>query len=252
MDHYYGGLSGIKLPYPRYRYPQHFQQVSRLRYYSTLFNSIEVNSSFYKIPQPTTVTRWKNEVPDGFRFTFKLFKGITHVQNLNYDKILVDDFISGISCVANKLGCVLIQLPPSITSSAVENLHSLLLLLSIHEITSTWRIAVEFRNADWYQDDVFDLLTRHKCALVLHDKKTSAPPFEKALASPFLYWRFHGPTGNYAGSYSESFLHECANYILQFTQEGKEVFVYYNNTKGDDAYNNLIALNRIIRERVSP
>jgi uncharacterized protein YecE (DUF72 family) len=111
---YFSGLSGLQLPIPKYLFPEPHQASSRLSYYATFFNSIEINSSFYKIPKTTTVARWAMQVPDDFRFTFKLFKDITHVKNLKFDPALVKQFIETISAVGDKKGCLLIQFPPSL------------------------------------------------------------------------------------------------------------------------------------------
>ena len=81
---FFSGLSGIQLPIPKYRYPPPFENTSRLTYYSTFFNSIEINSSFYKVPRPATVTKWAASVPEHFKFTFKLWKEITHAQEFNF------------------------------------------------------------------------------------------------------------------------------------------------------------------------
>ncbi|MEJ7692980.1 DUF72 domain-containing protein [Daejeonella sp.] len=78
---FYSGTSGMALPVPnKAAYPPEFQERSRLGYYAHLFNSIEINSSFYKIPMARTVAKWAAEVPDDFRFTYKLWRDITHVK----------------------------------------------------------------------------------------------------------------------------------------------------------------------------
>ncbi len=81
---FYSGTSGLVLPVPKLLYPAEFQDKSRLTYYASLFNSIEINSSFYKIPQIPTVCKWAESVPDNFQFTFKLSKAITHAKGLEF------------------------------------------------------------------------------------------------------------------------------------------------------------------------
>ena len=86
-DLFYSGLSGLQLNIPQYLYPPPFENASRLTYYASLFNSIEINSSFYKIPKAATVAKWAACVPENFKFTFKLWKGITvccTIQNCNH------------------------------------------------------------------------------------------------------------------------------------------------------------------------
>ena len=121
------------------------------------------------------------------------------------------------------------------------------LLSCIKEIdpTQDWKIAVEFRNNSWYQQDVYDLLNFYKAAIVIQDIPKSATPFLNHT-SDFIYIRFNGPTGNYRESYSEDFLKEYAIYIQEWIENGKTVYVYFNNTMGD-AFNNLKTLNSLIQ-----
>ena len=113
IQRYYTGLSGLQLPVPKYLYPAPFENASRLTYYASLFNSIEINSSFYKIPQLATVRKWAGEVPDHFKFTFKLWKGITHNKGLEFSTEDLSAYFKSINGVTDKKGCLLIQFPPT-------------------------------------------------------------------------------------------------------------------------------------------
>src|SRR5690349_976965 len=91
---YFSGTSGLVLPVPnKLFFPDEFKEGSRLNYYASLFNSIEVNSSFYKIPLGRTVANWSADVPEDFRFTFKLFREITHRKPAGIDKGLIRRFV---------------------------------------------------------------------------------------------------------------------------------------------------------------
>jgi uncharacterized protein YecE (DUF72 family) len=242
---FFSGLSGIELPVPKYQFPPEFQKTSRLTYYATFFNSLEVNSSFYKIPMKATVERWATSVNHDFRFTFKLFRDLTHVKNLDFDSTHIDRFIQTISHIGVKKGCLLIQFPPSLTTANIHQFENLLSHIKTADAENHWNLAVEFRNKSWYNDDVFDILETFHATLVKHDIPASASPFTST--SPFLYLRFHGPTGNYRGSYTEAFLLEYAGYIKEWLADGKIVYVYFNNTAGD-AFNNLATLNKFVFE----
>src|SRR5690242_6310758 len=111
---FFSGLSGLQLHISKYLFPPPFENASRLTYYSSLFNSIEFNSTFYKIPQAATVLRWDSSVPGNFRFTFKLWKGITHNKGLLFNKDDVTVFFKAINSVSDKKGCLLIQFPPNL------------------------------------------------------------------------------------------------------------------------------------------
>jgi uncharacterized protein YecE (DUF72 family) len=245
--HFYGGLSGIQLPVPKYKFPSEWQNASRLSYYASFFNSIEINSSFYKIPLARTLTRWSDSVSNDFKFTFKLFKEITHSKNLSYKDEHLADFFNAINHVGSKKGCVLVQFPPSVTISNISSIDLLAAKLDQLNIDSSWKLCFEFRHASWYHNDLYSLLEEHHGHLVRHDMPSSATPFAMN-DSGVIYQRFHGPTGNYRGSYDASFLVEHAQYITQWMYEGKDVFVAFNNTAGD-AYHNLMTLKQFVSKQ---
>lgn len=244
VPNFYSGLSGIELPVPKYMFPPEYQKTSRLTYYASLFNSIEVNSSFYKIPKSSTVERWSLSVNDHFRFTFKFFKEITHSKNLNFDDKYIEQFLNTIKHIGDKRGCLLVQFPPGLKHDNIQKLQRLLHGIKNADVENIWNVAVEFRNKGWYNTDVLGLLESYNVALVLHDIPASATPFT-ATSSGFFYIRFHGPTGNYRGDYAETFLSEYAGYIKEWLQEGKTGYVYFNNTMGN-AFNNLTTFNKLV------
>ncbi|MBS1662749.1 MAG: DUF72 domain-containing protein [Bacteroidetes bacterium] len=224
------GTSGLVLPVPnKNHFPKEYQKGTRLTYYASLFNSIEINSSFYKIPKPDTFAKWAAEVPQDFRFTVKLHQSITHAPNLNYPPENLTRFLHAAAQLRDKRGCLLIQFPASIKSNHLESLENL--LHAITHIDNTWKIAVEFRHNSWYHPATTALLDRFKATLVLHDM-----PASKILTPnnpPFTYLRFHGPAGDYKGGYTTSTLEEYAKLIKEWQNAGKEVYVYFNNTIGD-------------------
>jgi uncharacterized protein YecE (DUF72 family) len=244
---YYAGLSGLQLPVPKYRFPEPHQASSRLTYYATFFNSIEINSSFYKIPRLATIAKWAAQVPDQFKFTFKLFKEITHAKNLNFNSADVAQFMENISAVGDKKGCLLVQFPPSLTNDHINRLDKLLNAIQQVDPTQLWKVAVEFRSGSWYNEDVYELLNFYNATMVIHDKGASATP-RSDLQSELIYVRFHGPAGNYRGSYTDDFLGEYESYINEWLEDGKTVYVYFNNTMGE-AFQNLRTLNDFAHAR---
>ena len=238
MSSFYCGLSGLQLPLRRDAFPDEHQAGSRLAYYSTIFNSIEINSSFYRLPQKVTIRKWCQETTAGFRITFKIWKQITHNKGLVFDDNDVRLFFEAVAFAEEKRGCLLLQLPPSCD---FQNFNQLWALLKVMEkYKNHWPVAIEFRNKTWYQPEVYDLLDAFGATLVRHDIPKSAPPFSD-IPSPFIYLRFHGPTGNYRGDYADDFLSEYASYIRDWRGEGKTVFTYFNNTMGT-AYANALQL----------
>jgi uncharacterized protein YecE (DUF72 family) len=236
---FYGGTSGLQIAMPKRDFPLHQSHLSRLGYYALQENSIEINSSFYKLPQAKTVQRWATESPHHFRFTFKLWKEVTHQKNLIFKGEDVGMFKAAIELPDDRKGCILVQLPPSMQSSAKSQLQELLLVLG-----NDWPIAVEFRHNSWYNDAVFEMLFKANVAMVIQDFPKAATPIE-LTSDDFVYLRFHGPSGNYKGSYNDSFLYEYAMYINEWRQEGKTVYCYFNNTAGA-ALENLNFLKRCL------
>jgi uncharacterized protein YecE (DUF72 family) len=242
---YYAGTSGLMLPFPnKLSYPVEFQAQPRLAYYASLFNSIEINSSFYKIPMAATVKKWSDMVPEGFRFTFKLWKEITHNKNLAFDPDAITRFIDVINNVDSKKGCLLIQFPPSVTLQKVNQVRSIFTKLKEADLEQGWSMAVEFRHISWYNDDLDDFLKDYEFSAVLHDKSKSQTPLTINTGMQ-VYLRFHGPGGNYRDEYSDEVIYEYSQYILEWLDEGKFVYVYFNNTMGN-AIKNLQDLNRYV------
>ena len=242
---FFSGISGLQLPIPKSLFPPPFENVSRISYYSFLFNSIEINSSFYKIPGASTFTGWAESTSDNFLFTFKLWKGITHTKVLQLRKEDVFSFFTAINFIGGKKGCLLIQLPPGLGKDCTCQLDKLFSCIKETDTANEWKVATEFRNESWYHNEIFELLKAYNIAMVGHDIPKSRTPFLNSCNGDFIYNRFHGPTGNYRDGYSEDFLNKYAANINGWIEEGKTVFVYFNNTMGD-AINNLITLNRLV------
>jgi uncharacterized protein YecE (DUF72 family) len=242
---FYLGTSGLVLPVRnKQAFPEAFQDKSRLTYYASLFNSIEINSSFYKVPMSSTVKNWAESVPDHFMFTFKLWREITHSKGLDFKPDDVRRFMEVISGVGVKSGCLLIQFPPSIKVASERKFEQLLSCIADNNAGNQWRLAVEFRDRSWYVEDVYDLLHAYEATLVLQDKPTSSTPHLQP-SEEFAYLRFHGPDGSYKGSYGDDVLYEYAGYIRDWMDDGIDVFTYFNNAAGD-AVANLRTLNAYV------
>lgn len=239
---FYAGTSNIILPVPnKSYYPPEYQDKSRLQYYASLFNSVEINSSFYKLPMARTVERWATEVPPHFRFSFKLWREITHAKELHYDTSNIERFLQVVDKAGSKRGCLLIQFPASIKGSFLQKLKKLMDDITSFEMVSGWKLAVEFRDKSWHRDSVYQLLERYKASVVVHDMPASATPLID-MDTDLVYIRFHGEKGDYRGSYTSDFLEEYATNIKDWLHDKKYVYVYFNNSLGS-AVQDLITLN---------
>lgn len=242
---YYSGTSGLVLPVAnKSLYPPEYQDKSRLCFYASLFSSMEVNSSFYKLPMAKTVAKWAGEATGNFKFTYKLWRNITHNKGLVFDPADIDRFMRVVDSAGEKKGCLLVQFPASITIANRMQMEKLLQHLYEANTEQGWSIAIEFRSKTWYRDDIYSLVQQYQMSIVLHDMPGSAPPMLEQDV-PFVYLRFHGPNGGYRGSYADDYLYEYASYINDWRQEGKDVYVYFNNTMGE-AVKNLMTLNDFV------
>jgi len=233
------GTSNIVLPGPKKDFPEPFRTATRLTYYSSLFNTVELNSPFYKVPQATTFQKWSAETTANFEFTVKLWRNITHTKTWTVDEI--DFFIKVINTVGNKKGCLLIQFPASIKATHHKQLEKILQRINIQG--EEWKKAVEFRDKSWYSRDICQLLDYYNAAVVLHDMPASGTQ-ELNEAASFVYCRFHGEKGDYRGNYSRKALEKTAEHIQHWEHEGKEVYVYFNNTIGN-AFENARTLQQL-------
>jgi uncharacterized protein YecE (DUF72 family) len=242
----YSGTSNIVLPIKQSEYPPEFSGASRLQYYASCFSSVEVNSSFYKIPKAATVEKWRDSVPADFRFTFKVPKAVTHAKSLQFSVADVERFAGAVAHIGDKKGCLLLQLPPSVKRERQEELEGLLECL--RNDAKGWKFAVEFRHISWYDRAVYRVLQSYGATLVEQDLPGSAtPPVQ--VTEDFTYMRFHGPDGGYRGSYNDTVLARYAARIVDGMKNGRDMYVYFNNTMGD-AIENLQTLNKKVKDHL--
>jgi uncharacterized protein YecE (DUF72 family) len=271
---FYSGTSNIELiERNKSEFPDAFQSKSRLAYYASLFNSLEVNSSFYKLPLPATLRKWAAEVPAGFRFTLKVWREITHAKDLVFKPEDVERFMAIANQLETQKGALLIQLPAGTRSIHIRRLDKL--LDAIREwnppqslpqslprnpsqslgpspvgLNHPWDIAVEFRHLSWHAEETHSLVTGHGAAVVWHDRP-AMDDVGRFAGGEFVYLRFHGPEGDYKGSYPDHFLADKAAFIRQCLVQGKRIYAYFNNTMFGDAPKNLITLNRMVAAQPS-
>lgn len=193
---------------------------SHLQRYAAVLNAAEINSSFYRPHQPQTYARWADSVPDDFRFSVKLPKSITHERRLADSADLLDAFAAEAGGLGHKLGCVLVQLPPSLALDAVatERLWS-----QLRERFGCM-LACEARHGSWFSEEASALLARHQVARVVADPPAGKPgPY--VPTSEAFYIRLHGSPRIYASLYSEQQLQQVADFMA-----GKDGWCIFDNT----------------------
>ena len=239
---YYSGTSGLLLNISKADFPVEFKQSSRLAYYASLFNSVEINSSFYKLPMSKTVRNWSESVGADFRLTLKVPKLISHRNAFDFDQKDVDEFLHLLPHLDGKLGCILLQFPPSVSSDKIHQLRKFLELVS--QFDRAIRVAIEFRNPSWYATETYNLAQEFNATIVVHDYNGTQINSNTSLYN-FAYIRLHGNEPRYRGNYSDNELQSIAVIIKNYQHDKKEVFVYFNNTMGS-AFINLQTLNKMV------
>lgn len=237
------GTSNIVLPGNKQSFPAGFRNSSRLRYYSSLFNTVEINSSFYKLPKAATFQKWAADTLHHFVFSVKLSKAVTHAKALKFDLQDVETFLTTYSMPADKKGPLLIQFPGKIDISYYSQVETLLNYIRQRQTHRQLQLAVEFRSSSWYINETMEMLDAFNTALVLHDMPKSKIflPNKKA---PFIYLRLHGQAGDYRGSYDDHTLQHYAQLVKAWNKKGKNVYVYFNNTIGA-AFDNAVHLQQL-------
>ncbi len=162
-------------------YPEKLPADQMLRYYAGRFPTVEINNTFYRMPAESLLERWAGEVPDGFAFTLKAPRRITHMKQLNLAGPSVTEFTRRAEILGSKLGVLLFQLPPYMKKD-LARLRDLLAALPKGR-----RAALEFRHDSWQDDEVYRTLEEHGAALCVADTDEGDTPFVRT--SEFAYLR---------------------------------------------------------------
>ena len=218
------GTAGWSLP--RVEQP-HFPTLgSHLERYAARFSAVEINSSFHRSHKRVIWTRWRDAVPPKFRFSVKLSKAITHTARLVGTEDLVARFIDEVSLLGQKLGCILVQLPPSlafdgkVATAFFKNLRS----------RTTVPIACEPRHESWFTQEVDKFLREFDVARVAADPARVAAAAIPAGAREFSYFRLHGSPKVYYSSYSDEFISELAKRLREEASGERTVWCIFDNT----------------------
>lgn len=220
------GTSGFV--YPHWKgilYPEDLPQRLWLDHYAREFPTVELNTTFYRLPRAESVERWRAESPPGFVFAAKGSRYLTHQKRLLDPQPSLARYFEPVSLLRRKLAVVLWQLPPRWKANPER------LLAFLAALPRRFRHAVEFRDESWYEPAICDVLDRHRAAFCEHDLVRLRPP---RLTGGFRYVRFHGNAGKYQGRYGARALAPFAREISRYAREG-DAFVYFNNDVGGQA-----------------
>jgi uncharacterized protein YecE (DUF72 family) len=221
-------------------YPPAAPARTRLEHYVRRFATVELNASFYRWPGTATFAGWRRRLPDGFQLSVKAPRGLTHAKKLYAPEEWVGRIAAGLHELGDKRGVFLVQLGPH-QQRDDERLAYFLDLLP------GWvRTAVEFRHPSWHDDAVFDLLERRGVAYCV--MSGARLPCVLRATGPLVYLRMHGPDPDhlYAGSYPRENLDWWAGRIREWTGQGREVYVYFNNDGEGNAVRDAETLRRLL------
>ncbi|WP_246635757.1 DUF72 domain-containing protein [Actinoplanes hulinensis] len=204
-------------------YPAGLPQRAWLEHYAEAFATVEVNNAFYRLPERTTFERWRERTPDGFRVAVKMSRFLTHVKRLREPAEPVARFLDRASGLGDRLGPVLLQLPPTLRADlgALDE--------TLARFPGDVRVAVEPRHDSWFTPDCERLLRRRGAALCWADRR-GRPVTPLWRTADFGYLRLHEgaakPWPRYGRAALRSWLDRC---------DGPEFFVFFNNDPGGAA-----------------
>ncbi|HEX8411478.1 MAG TPA: DUF72 domain-containing protein [Thermoanaerobaculia bacterium] len=221
-------------------YPEGMKANQMLAHYLRDFDTVELNNTFYQLPNESTFDAWRDNTPRDFLYAVKGSRFITHMIKLKDAQRGLTNFMPRAERLGPKLGPILWQLPPHWKVN-VERLEEFLSLLP-----EKHRYTFELRNATWMTDEVLEVLKKHNAAFCIYELAGYQSPIE--ITADWTYIRLHGPTSfKYQGSYSDEQLAEWADRIRAWSRKMKAIYVYFDNDDSAYAVYNAIALKRMVK-----
>jgi uncharacterized protein YecE (DUF72 family) len=202
-------------------YPAAIKKQDWFNYYSTKFNSVEINNTFYNLPKVQTIKAWKNNAPGNFIYAIKASRYITHMKKLKDPKEPVNNFLKIIKQLKSNLGVILFQLPPHWKFNR-ERLSGFL-----SQLPYNYKYVFEFRDQSWWNDETYELLNKHNVAFCIYNMPDEETP--RKITSDTIYIRMHGPVKKYSGSYSSQQLSGWKRWIENRIEKVSSVYIFFNN-----------------------
>lgn len=219
-------------------YPAGLRPQDYLPHYFSYFGTVEINNSFYRLPGYETFVNWRESVPEDFVFAVKASRFITHMKKLKDPQSSLNSFLQQVVALEEKLGPILFQLPPRWHCDP-ERLQQFLQALPAGLLYT-----FEFRDHTWYNEAIYELLRQHQAAFCIYDLEQHQSPV--VVTAPFVYVRLHGPEGRYNGSYSGEALQTWAEAARNWQQQGRSVYIYFDNDIGGHAVTDARRLQKLI------
>ena len=216
-------------------YPKDWPKNRLLEYYHQHFNSVELNVTFYRLPSQAVFKGWYRKTPKDFKFVVKGSRFITHIKRLKDPRGSVKFFFENASPLADKLRCVLWQLPASFKCD-LQRLESFIGELKRNKKARALLHSVEFRHQSWFNETVYEVLKQNNINLCIADSPRW--PSEEVITSDFIYVRFHGGRVLYGSEYSEDELKRWARKVRRWAKKETLLFAFFNNDANGFAVRN--------------
>lgn len=210
---------------------------SHLERYARVFSAVEINSSFYRAHLPKTYARWAASVPEAFRFCVKVPRAITHELRLREAEGAMRAFMEQATQLGEKLGCLLLQLPPSLALSIPDAARFFAFFRSL----SVAPMACEPRHASWFTPEA-ERVMRDAGIACVHAHPQPVPGAEPAGDPCTVYLRLHGAPHVYYSAYDDAFIDALAARIADARRPGRRVWCIFDNTAKGEAIPNALAL----------
>lgn len=230
----YIGCAGWSLP--REHWPAFVTEGTHLQRYASRFNAVEINSSFYRAHLPATYARWAQSVPSTFRFSVKVPKLITHELRLAHCETALDEFLAQCQRLGDSLGCLLVQLPPSL---AYEPVTAAVFFRALRQ-RYLGAVVLEPRHASWLEAE--GLLQDLHIGRVAADPAAIEGGHLPAGWHGVRYWRLHGSPRIYHSAYGPARVQAYARQLLQSIEQGIPTWCIFDNTASGRALDDALYL----------
>lgn len=221
-------------------YPPGLAATKWLEYYAERFNTVQLNTTFYRLPSQAAVRSWQQRTPPGFAFAVKASRYITHTLRLQDAGPALGHFFERLEPLGAQSGPVLYQTPPTLARDA-ELLRDFLSLLPAGRLH-----AFEFRHESWWTEPVYALLRAKGAAFVAFDMGSTRTPL--VGTAPEVYLRLHGPNERFASAYGENRLREWLARLTEMAGVAR-VWMYFNNDVGGHAPADAALMRQLADER---
>lgn len=220
-------------------YPESIKKKEWFSHYQSELSTVEINNTFYNLPSKKTFEDWRGATAEGFLFSVKASRYITHMKKLKDPEQSTPKFFDAVQGLGDKLGPVLFQLPPKWKKNT-ERLQSF-----VRELPEGFRYTFEFRDHSWFDTEIYQILSNNNIAFCIYHLEGFETPRE--TTADFVYIRLHGPEAAYQGKYSREELSGWAGALAAWQRQGKDVYLYFDNDQLGYAPQNALEIRNMVQ-----